>query len=91
MNTPTTPEQSPSPGSTFSFEFLGASRLRTDGAVAFDTERKQWRSTIIAQREPELRFDAWDDDPAIASLMVCAKWMGRDMSKAEVSRPATPK
>ena len=53
--------------------------LASLGDIEWDKEKKQWKATIIAQREPEIRFEAWDDDGAIAGLMCVAKWCGRDL------------
>lgn len=58
-----------------------ASRIMLGGTTEFDREKKQYRATIITQRDPEIRFDAWADDPALAGLLCCAKWMGHDLAQ----------
>lgn len=76
-------------GCSFGFQFNGnTSRMSTGGDVAFDTERKLWRATIIAQTNPEVRFDAWDEDPAVAALIACGKWMGRDLASERANQCA---
>lgn len=73
---------------SFQYEFQGhASHLATGGAVEWYPEKKQWKATIIAQSQPEIRFEAWDYDSAVASLLCCAKWLGRDLQNDQAQAP----
>ena len=58
------------------------STLACLGDLEWDKEKKQWKATIIPQRDPEIRIEAWDDDGAIAGLICVAKWIGCDLQNA---------
>lgn len=47
--------------------------FQSRGTVTWDTERRQWRATIIVQRDPEIRFDAWSDFQNAAVLMALSQ------------------
>jgi hypothetical protein len=38
-----------------------------------------WKATVIAQTDPEIKFEAWHGDSAVAGLLCCAKWLGWDL------------
>jgi len=60
-----------------------AGKCHRCGTTEFDEEKNKFKATIIAQSEPEIKFEAWDDDPVISILKCLAKWRGIDMQNAE--------
>ncbi len=64
----------------FDYRYEGAaSRLMTGGEIEYEKDSWRWKATIIAQTNPEIKFEAWDEDPAVAGLKCCAAWMGREL------------
>jgi hypothetical protein len=70
----------------FRFEFTsGANQIVSGGDVVYDEAQKKWKATIIAQRVPEIRFEAWDEEGPTAALLAVAKYLGRPMTAESVA------
>lgn len=62
------------------------------GTLQWDKEKRRDKATIIAQKEPEIRYEAWADRSATAALLCIAQWSGSKLhaEPCSLSKPPAP-
>lgn len=68
--------------STFRFDLDNrGNTTQCCGTLEFDKERACWKASILVQRDPEIRVEAWSDWSQAACLLCIGKFCGLNLAE----------